>query len=64
MTLKWNFSYLLYAPTEEPDYEADWLLDIRLYSRSFQADHASIIRLAGAGQPAAPRVSCRSSQVL
>ncbi len=25
--------YLLYSPTEEPDYEADWLLDIRLYSR-------------------------------
>jgi uncharacterized protein (TIGR02687 family) len=35
--------YLLYAPTEEPDYEADWLLDIRLYSRSFRADRASII---------------------
>ena len=24
--------FLLYAPTEEPDYEDDWLLDIRLYS--------------------------------
>jgi uncharacterized protein (TIGR02687 family) len=35
--------YLLYAPAEEPDYEADWLLDIRLYSRSFRADRASII---------------------
>jgi len=35
--------YLIYAPTEEPDYEADWLLDIRLYSRSFRADKASII---------------------
>lgn len=35
--------YLVYAPTEEPDYEADWLLDIRLYSRSFRADRASII---------------------
>ena len=35
--------YLLYSPTEEPDYEADWLLDIRLYSRSFRADRASII---------------------
>lgn len=35
--------YLLYSPTEEPDYEADWLLDIWLYSRSFQADRASII---------------------
>jgi uncharacterized protein (TIGR02687 family) len=35
--------YLLYCPTEEPDYEQDWLLDIRLYSRSFRADRASII---------------------
>ncbi len=35
--------YLLYSPTEEPDYEADWLLDIRLYSRSFRADRASMI---------------------
>jgi len=34
--------YLVYSPTEEPDYEADWLLDIRLYSRSFRADRASI----------------------
>ncbi len=35
--------YLLYAPTEEPDYENDWLLDMRLYSRSFRADRASIL---------------------
>lgn len=35
--------YLLYTPTEEPNYEEDWLLDIRLYSRSFRADRASII---------------------
>lgn len=35
--------YLVYSPTEEPDYEEDWLLDIRLYSRSFRADRASII---------------------
>ena len=35
--------FLLYAPTEEPDYEDDWLLDIRLYSHSFRADRASII---------------------
>jgi uncharacterized protein (TIGR02687 family) len=35
--------YLLYSPAEEPDYESDWLLDIRLYSRSFRADRASII---------------------
>ena len=35
--------YLLYSPTEEPDYEEDWLLDMRLYGRSFRADRASII---------------------
>lgn len=35
--------YLLYSPAEEPDYESDWLLDIRLYSRSFRADRASIL---------------------
>ena len=35
--------YLLYSPAEEPDYEDDWLLDIRLYGRSFRADRASII---------------------
>ena len=35
--------YLIYSATEEPDYEADWLLDIRLYSRGFRADRASII---------------------
>ncbi len=35
--------YLLYAPTEEPEYENDWLLDVRLYSRSFRADRASIL---------------------
>ncbi len=35
--------FLLYAPTEEPDFDEDWLLDIRLYSRSFRADRASII---------------------
>ena len=38
-----NSKFLLYAPTEEPDYENDWLLDIRLYSRSFRADKASIL---------------------
>jgi uncharacterized protein (TIGR02687 family) len=36
--------YLLYSPAEEPEFESDWLLDIRLYSRSFRADRASIIR--------------------
>jgi uncharacterized protein (TIGR02687 family) len=35
--------FLLYSPAEEPDYEDDWLLDIRLYSRSFRADRASIL---------------------
>jgi uncharacterized protein (TIGR02687 family) len=35
--------YLLYSPAEEPDFERDWLLDIRLYSRSFRADRASIL---------------------
>jgi len=38
-----NGKYLVYAPSEEPDYEEDWLLDIRLYSRSFRADRASIL---------------------
>jgi len=35
--------FLLYSHAEEPDYESDWLLDIRLYSRNFRADKASII---------------------
>ena len=35
--------YLLYSPSEEPDYEDDWLLDMRLYGRSFRADRASIV---------------------
>ncbi|MBX9657252.1 MAG: BREX-1 system phosphatase PglZ type A [Nitrospiraceae bacterium] len=35
--------YLLYSPGEEPDYENDWLLDVRLYSRNFRADRASIL---------------------
>jgi uncharacterized protein (TIGR02687 family) len=35
--------FLLYAPTEEPNYADDWLLDIRLYSRSFRADRASVL---------------------
>lgn len=35
--------YLLYSPAEEPDYGDDWLLDIRLYSRSFRADRASML---------------------
>ena len=35
--------YLLYFPYEEPNVEDDWLLDIKLYSRSFFADRVSII---------------------
>jgi len=35
--------YLLYAPFAEPYPETDWLLDIRLYSRTFHADRASIL---------------------
>jgi uncharacterized protein (TIGR02687 family) len=38
-----NSRYLLYAPAHEPAPENDWLLDIRLYSRTFHADKASII---------------------
>lgn len=38
-----NGRYLLYSPAEEPDFDSDWLLDIRLYSRGFRADRASII---------------------
>lgn len=35
--------FLLYSPTEEPAFEEDWLLDLRLYSKSFRADRASIL---------------------
>lgn len=35
--------FLVYSPTEEPDFDEDWLLDIRLYSRSFRADRASML---------------------
>lgn len=35
--------YLLYFPQAEPEPEDDWLLDIKLYSRSFYADRISII---------------------
>jgi uncharacterized protein (TIGR02687 family) len=35
--------YLLYFPSAEPDVEKDWLLDMKLYSRSFYADRFSII---------------------
>src|SRR3977135_2051117 len=33
----------LFPPAEEPPFENDWLLDIRLYSRPFRADRASIL---------------------
>lgn len=35
--------FLVYTPAEEPEYEKDWLLDMRLYGRSFRADRASIM---------------------
>lgn len=35
--------YLIYSNTEEPDYQQDWLLDIRLYSGIFRADQASLV---------------------
>ncbi len=35
--------FLLYAAEDEPEFEDDILLDIRLYSRSFRADRSSII---------------------
>lgn len=38
-----NDKFLIYTPAEEPEYEDDWLLDIRLYSRIFRADRASIL---------------------
>lgn len=35
--------FLVYSATDEPDYEDDWLLDIRLYSYQFTADRASVL---------------------
>jgi uncharacterized protein (TIGR02687 family) len=35
--------YLLYFPESEPEANDDWLLDIKLYSRSFYADRMSLI---------------------
>ncbi|MBN3791438.1 BREX-1 system phosphatase PglZ type A [Burkholderia sp. Ac-20353] len=35
--------YLLYFPCAEPEANDDWLLDIKLYSRSFYADKVSLI---------------------
>ena len=36
-------NWLLYSPTSEPDPAQDWLLDIRLRSKTFRADTASIL---------------------
>lgn len=38
-----NGEYLLYFPHAEPEPEDDWLLDMKLYSRTFYADRISII---------------------
>ena len=35
--------FLLYFPHMEPEPEQDWLLDIRLYSEQFYADHSSML---------------------
>jgi len=35
--------YLVYAPFQEPPAQDDWFLDIRLYSRTFYADRASLV---------------------
>jgi len=35
--------FLLYFPDEEPEVDRDWLLDVRLYSEQFFADHSSIL---------------------
>jgi uncharacterized protein (TIGR02687 family) len=49
--------YLIYAPYAEPALGKDWLLDIRLYSRSFHADRASmIINDLGLNQALRPHV--------
>lgn len=36
-------SFLLYFPWDEPEVQADWLLDIRLYSETFFADFSSML---------------------
>lgn len=53
--------FLIYSPAEEPDYEDDWLLDIRLYSRSFRADRASILldQLGLQNQQLRPHIAVR-----
>ena len=36
-------NFIVYAPSQEPRHEDDWLLDIRLYSHQFHADRSSMI---------------------
>jgi uncharacterized protein (TIGR02687 family) len=36
-------AYLLYFPYEEPTTEANWLLDVSLFSEQFYADHSSML---------------------
>jgi hypothetical protein len=56
-----NGRFLIYAPTPEPDFDDDWLLDIRLYSHTFRADRASIImdELGLANQALHPHIETR-----
>lgn len=35
--------YLIYDPNEEPSFDEDWFLDLRLCSRAFRADRSSMI---------------------
>ena len=35
--------FLLYFPHAEPEADGDWLLDVRLYSTQFFADHSSML---------------------
>lgn len=47
--------FLLYFPYAEPEPERDWLLDIRLYSEQFFADHSSMLL----GELGIPKMSLR-----
>ena len=53
--------YLIYAPFAEPQISDDWLLDVRLYSRTFHADQASIVlnELGLASQSLRPYLTSR-----
>ncbi|EIV3294482.1 BREX-1 system phosphatase PglZ type A, partial [Escherichia coli] len=35
--------FLIYFPSAEPEPDRDWLLDVRLYSEQFFADHSSML---------------------